>query len=483
MASVRCRRSSGLQYRIDGFGGFWNYIGREDELHDHLEAGLRNPPHAWAKRPVSERTLLWLVVPVLSLLVLGVAGCQQSPGRGERTTGAAATGDASPSPRTTVFRDSRPTCAACEIQLTPVGSFGALEDSILLRNIPIVERDSRGLLYATVRAARDHEVIVFAPGGEILRTIGGPGEGPGEFRTVWDILVGAGDSLLVGHGGTVSVFDPSGRFARSVRLDRASSFQRHFVRADADRIVLTELRASRSPVQPLQIYDEQGRHLRSVGPPDLRAILHAGRSGTDRGSLVSGMRRTGSQADGAVWLVASTGGYRLERVAPDGRVGRTIGVVAPAAWNVEPLLMNLAEAEARLPAPSRRDGPTRPHRSRAASAERRPEVEPPGFVRDVSVAERGLLVVILHVAAENWQEARVALDTTVVPAVAEAGYEQQIHDTIIDVLDIATGDVVARRRVDGTLYSTSGGDLYRPSVAPTGVIGVEVFEVDLESFR
>jgi hypothetical protein len=66
-----------------------------------------------------------------------------------------------------------------------------------------------------------------------------------------------------------------------------------------------------------------------------------------------------------------------------------------------------------------------------------------------------------------------------VPATAESGYEQQIHDTVIDFVDIATGEVVARRRMDGTLYFTSGGDLYRPSVGPTGVIGVELFEADL----
>lgn len=53
-----------------------------------------------------------------------------------------------------------------------------------------------------------------------------------------------------------------------------------------------------------------------------------------------------------------------------------------------------------------------------------------------------------------------------------------LYDTVIDFIDVATGQVVARQRFQGTFYFTSRGDVYRPSVSATGVIGAEVFEVE-----
>lgn len=59
-------------------------------------------------------------------------------------------------PLMTVYNDTVAVCAECVVHLEPVGRFGQMTDSILLRGIPRVERDSRGRFYATVLYERDH---------------------------------------------------------------------------------------------------------------------------------------------------------------------------------------------------------------------------------------------------------------------------------------------------------------------------------------
>lgn len=412
-----------------------------------------------------------------ALLLIGI-GCGEPPHEGPSQLREVA----SPSgmQAATVYRDSLGACGTCRIRITAAGALGEIGDSILLMAMPIIERDRRGRLYATAPNFRGQEIILFDSAGTIVRPVGRGGDGPGEYRSVWDMQVGPGDSLFVGHGLTVTVFDSAGQYARSVRRDGiASPLGTRFVDIRRDTLVLSELKISDSPIEPLQYYDRDGRHLRSSGPPDLRAVHFASMSPGARPALANGMRKTAVEPDGSIWVVAATGGYRLDRVTREGRVDRTIGVVPPASWNVEPLLMSLADAQVLLPPPRRAGVPARPHATPRSTSVRRPTSRPSGVVRDVSVVERGLIAVLVHVPADDWQDASVALDTTVVPATAAPGYQQQLYDTVVDFIEVASGRVVARRRVDGTFYFTSSGYAYRPSVSATGVIGAEVFKVDL----
>ena len=59
---------------------------------------------------------------------------------------------------------------------------------------------------------------VFDSAGQHLRTIGGDGEGPGEFRALWGVGAYRGDSIYAFDYvlGRTSIFDPSGVFARAV---------------------------------------------------------------------------------------------------------------------------------------------------------------------------------------------------------------------------------------------------------------------------
>ncbi len=61
----------------------------------------------------------------------------------------------------------------------------------------------------------------YSPTGEFLSRTGGEGEGPGEFRSLDYIGLLPGDSLVAFDGrlGRIQVFDPSGTFLRSLRVE------------------------------------------------------------------------------------------------------------------------------------------------------------------------------------------------------------------------------------------------------------------------
>ena len=76
--------------------------------------------------------------------------------------------------------------------------------------------DSRDNIFVLDGMAQ--QIHVFAPDGAHLRTVGGKGEGPGEFRMATALAIGPGDSLWVTDPMTrrYSVFGPNGGFARGL---------------------------------------------------------------------------------------------------------------------------------------------------------------------------------------------------------------------------------------------------------------------------
>lgn len=77
--------------------------------------------------------------------------------------------------------------------------------------------DSTGRIYAADREAQHVKVI--GPSGALETTIGGPGEGPGEFRLPRRLTLARGDSLYVFGLRTLSVFSPDTRaFVRRAQI-------------------------------------------------------------------------------------------------------------------------------------------------------------------------------------------------------------------------------------------------------------------------
>jgi hypothetical protein len=381
----------------------------------------------------------------------------------------------------TVYRDTLPSCRSCEIRLASIGSFGRIDDDVLLRHVPRVERDGLGRFYAAVPRARDHELVLYAPDGNVVRTVGRTGSGPGEFQAVWDLIVGAGDTLFVGHSNRVSAFDSTGAFVRTAILEPAEGlWAREFVAVDEERFVFTESRRSAAPVSPLQVYDREGSHLRSIGPSGMTAVVARARRGSAF-DHVHGQRITARSQDGSTWLAGDLGGYRLENLDAEGRLRRVIGVEAPAVWNLSPLFMTVDDAIAALPReerPPAKRAPTSPQPG-SARAEIRPSSTPHGVVQGIAELDDGIVLVVLHVPASDWQNARGWIDRSRHPQVVEPGYREQLYDTILDVIDGRSGEVIARRRVPGRLRLTSSGALYRAEANEEGVIQFDAFELRL----
>jgi len=423
------------------------------------------------------------------LLFWGLISITDSDGRQpalDLASGRVDTLDAPDGALVTVHSDTAPACTTCTVSLWSAGGFGSVDDAILLRGIPTVEHDSRGRFYATVRYADDHELIVYDADGGIVRTVGRSGDGPGEFRSIWDFALGVNDTLYVGHDRRLSVYDSTGQFVRDVTFEPVNDPKARLIHVSENAIVLTQVLSKYSPdtlALPLHLYDPSGQYVRALGT---RGVL--GDFSFEHGLLV-GNRKSRLSAAGSVWLKDMQ--YQFENLDLDeGVVRRVIGVRTPEEWGL-PLFMTLDELMASIaPGQLRRPIARRPHAGWAAGerpTERRPTARPATVVDDFIARERSLIVLV-HVASTDWADAVVQLDTTRYSnqSISEPGYRQQLYDTMVDVIDIESGLLLARSRVPGMLSFTGDGTLYRTSVDELGVINVEAFSLDfneIDRFR
>ena len=67
-------------------------------------------------------------------------------------------------------------------------------------------------------AQADH-IVVVGPDGSLIRTVGGPGEGPGEFDNVITTIVGRDGSYTVMGFLQIDLLDPDGEFVRRITQD------------------------------------------------------------------------------------------------------------------------------------------------------------------------------------------------------------------------------------------------------------------------
>ncbi|MYD15073.1 MAG: hypothetical protein F4X00_15890 [Gemmatimonadetes bacterium] len=68
----------------------------------------------------------------------------------------------------------------------------------------------------------DH-ILVVGPDGSLVRTVGGRGEGPGEFGNVTTAIVARDGSYTVMGFTQIDLLDPGGEFVRRVTMDMATT--------------------------------------------------------------------------------------------------------------------------------------------------------------------------------------------------------------------------------------------------------------------
>ena len=62
-------------------------------------------------------------------------------------------------------------------------------------------------------------IVVVAPDGSFVRTVGKPGEGPGEFQSPIDLIVDRDGGYVVTSFNGMAIFGPEGEYKRSIGLD------------------------------------------------------------------------------------------------------------------------------------------------------------------------------------------------------------------------------------------------------------------------
>lgn len=136
-----------------------------------------------------------VIAGVLALSFLGSCGTEATEGiHGPWTVDEETLGD------TLVVRTVSGSVWGDTMVLVPELAIGEMdgEDPYVFGSVASLDVDSEGRIYALDRQAQ--EVRVFSPQGEFLFTMGGPGEGPGEFLQPNHIQIADGGDLLVRDG-------------------------------------------------------------------------------------------------------------------------------------------------------------------------------------------------------------------------------------------------------------------------------------------
>lgn len=203
-----------------------------------------------------------------------------------------------------------------------------------------VQFDARGNLHV-FDSLEDH-ILVVGPDGSPIRTVGGQGDGPGEFGSATRPIVARDGSYTVLGSSRIDLFDPGGDFVRRITLDPMTTGIVVASMALPDgRLVTSRILRFDDDEQP----EEGGRPIHlfpmdGAGPELLYTAwelpVEDDNEPTVSGSAASGMRMTMAAGrafeprldydvltDGRLALMDSVG-YRVKLIGPDGSVSGMI---------------------------------------------------------------------------------------------------------------------------------------------------------------
>lgn len=315
----------------------------------------------------------------------------------------------------------------CEVQLREVVRLGGLGDPGTIGSRPEITRTAEGH-YVVASAENRGQLLVFESDGAFLETLGRNGDGPGEYRVPGRMRPGSDGSLRI--------------------LDLVNRRITH-VSPDAGLLETTDIRS----LHGLDFVTLAGERHAVSGFGQIDDGLSAttevvGRDGASLGRL-------GSVAV-ASWVVNF---FRAPiALEEQGRVWTTrAGEYGFEAWDPEggsePLTRLVGDPEWFDPGPPQAGAPI------SAPA--------PSIVISLRV-DRGLLWAGTWVADEEWETAAGAT-----PSPLEL---DRLLDTILDVIDPASGALVARTRRDEALRGT-GDDVHLFGVREDGGIARAVIFV------
>jgi hypothetical protein len=299
-------------------------------------------------------------------------------------------------------------CPRCTIQLTQVAILG----SDLVEWPQEIGEDRQGRYYVTQPNKRELPAI-FDAAGRRQGTLGGKGEGPGEFRLAAHIAIDPRtDSIFVTDWGTsrLSVFSPQGRFVRSFPFPTSASAIR--VLRNQHLVAVARISDRATIGLPFHIFQRDGQRSNAIGDPS--RPLTPGRE-------VFFPHRVAASRRGGFWAVPQSGEYRIEHWTVSGvrdvylrRRPTWHTALEPTHGSGDPLTMDF----------------------------------PPSMHLGVAEAENGYLWVVTRVA--DPKRRRAPLDTlrNVEGRYVTARSWDQVWDSVIELIDPARGTVVAAQRFD-----------------------------------
>jgi hypothetical protein len=362
--------------------------------------------------------------------------------------------------RLTVFEGLGPTCGSCTIELDPIGAIGSPDDAVVPAILPRVLRDSRGRTYSFAFHIPGHPIIVYDSAGRFSSVIGRRGNGPGEYELVNAATVGPGDTLHVAHNSSrISLFSPTGEFVRTVST-AIWRIQELLVPGNGSHAIAGLFPSAAAAGLSLHLHDASGEYERSIGSVDL----------LDTGGESTRMLAVGPE--GSIWA-SERSNYRLEKIDRFGEVTRIIGVVPLPEWG-SLLIADEVEADNKR---------KRGFIDATAMVMSRPEHMPfpPTFrISSLHAPDSRQVWAALHVAAPGWREVRMRYDpragTDVVPM---DDMSPELYHTVIDIIDVASGNVIARRQVPGYGALANDGTFVLSRYNANGEIEVTLFRVRL----
>jgi hypothetical protein len=156
----------------------------------------------------------------------------------------------------------RPSCATCQIIIGPRSIRVADPERVVTG----VGRSLAAVGPAHFATGGRGAPVLFDRSGQPVRALGGTGAGPREFSAATAFAVGPGDSLAVydGPNGRISVFDSGFRFVRDFRIDQAAPNKAVAWLSDG-RFAVSSLRASeRSIGLTVHLFSTAGAFIKSM---------------------------------------------------------------------------------------------------------------------------------------------------------------------------------------------------------------------------
>lgn len=307
-------------------------------------------------------------------------------------------------------------CTTCSLHVSAIAELGDRDGPGIVGEQAIIGRSDDGEYYVSSLVQRGR-LLRFSADGVYQDALGRTGEGPGEY--IWPVLLRRSPD-------TLSILDYRANRLTTIRNGEIATWRLPFI-VDTwavlpdGRHVYNGLSYTPDLVGlPLHVYDEESRRITtSFGHEGVRVD----RSPRSRRAL---RRRVAVAADGNIWAARSNR-YRIDKWSPDGdhimRIERDAPWFRP--WEEWPGVDY--------------------------------EVRPLPAIVGVRDWGGGLLMVIVRVADREWRPmhpARIVQDHEV----TSAAQEEELYDTVIEVLDIRSGTVLGRTRVAERVVGLVGRD-------------------------